>query len=332
MKRIIISIFIFIAFIFGIQIRAYDLSKNDKVYVGGEAIGIKLHNGIEVVGTFGVTNNNKIYKPWDKTGLREGDYIVSLYNKEVWTKEDLLQVLTVVSDKEIPIQYRRGTNVIASTITPAKTNNGYSLGLYIKDSIQGVGTLTYYIKDANIFGSLGHKITDSSFIDGEIYKAEITGIVMPTRNQAGEKQARIVGKPIGSISKNTNSGVHGVTNSRFDNDSLLEIPFNTRDNVHLGKATIKTCIDGVNVEDFDVEIIGLEHQDEKAVKGITLRVTDEELLKKTGGIVQGMSGSPIIQDGALIGAVTHVSLKDSTLGYGIYIEWMFQDMGITIVE
>ena len=208
----------------------------------------------------------------------------------------------------------------------------YAVGLYIKDSIQGVGTLTYYIKDANIFGSLGHKITDNSFIDGEIYKAEITGIVMPTRNQAGEKQARIVGKPIGSISKNTNSGVHGVTNSRFNNDSLLEIPFNTRDNVHLGKATIKTCIDGVNVEDFDVEIIGLEHQDEKAVKGITLRVTDEELLKKTGGIVQGMSGSPIIQDGALIGAVTHVSLKDSTLGYGIYIEWMFQDMGITIVE
>lgn len=332
MKKIVISIFIFITFIFGIKINAYNLNKNDKVYVGGEAIGIKLHNGIEVVGTFGVVNDNKIYKPWDKTGLREGDYIVSLYNREVWTKEDLLSVLKVVTDKEIPIKYRRGVNEISSSIKPVKTNDGYSLGLYIKDSIQGVGTLTYYIKDANIFGSLGHKITDNSFIDGEIYKAEITGIIMPTRNQAGEKQAKIIGKPIGSISKNTNSGVHGITNSRFYNDNLIEIPFNTRDNVHLGEAFIKTCIDGENVEDFKVEIIGLEKQNEKDVKGITLRVIDEGLLNKTLGIVQGMSGSPIIQDGALIGAVTHVSLRDSTLGYGIYIEWMFQDMGITIVE
>ncbi len=332
MKKIIISMIIFITFIFGIKIKAYNLSKDDKIYVGGEAIGIKLHNGIEVVGTFGVINNKKIYKPWDKTGLKEGDYIVSLHNREVWTKEDLLSILKVVDDKEIPIQYRRGTNIVSSYITPAKTDNGYSLGLYIKDSIQGVGTLTYYIKDANIFGSLGHKITDSSFIDGEIYKAEVTGIVMPTRNHAGEKQAKIIGKAIGSISKNTNSGVHGVTNSRFQDDNLIEIPFKTRENVHLGEAIIKTCIDGVNVEDFKVQIIGLEKQDEKDVKGITLKITDEKLLKKTGGIVQGMSGSPIIQDGALVGAITHVSLKDSTLGYGIYIEWMFQDMDIKIVE
>lgn len=332
MKKYIAFLLILLSLTFGFKISAYEISKTDKLYVGGEAIGIKLHSGIEVVGTFGVLDNSSIIKPWENTGLKEGDYIVSLNNVDVWTKEDIFKILKNNSNEELPIKYRRGINEYEATITPVKTNEGYSLGLYIRDTIQGVGTLTYYIKDANIFGSLGHKITDNSFINGEIYKAEVTGIVLPTRNQAGEKQAKIVGRAIGSVEKNTITGVHGVTNSRFDDDSLIELPFKTRDEIHLGKASIRTCIDGENVEDFDIEIISLAKQDEKDVKGITIRVTDSELLEKAGGIVQGMSGSPIIQDDALVGAVTHVSLKDSTLGYGIYIEWMFEDMGIEIIE
>ena len=332
MKKFVAFLLLFLSLSFGIKVSAYEISKNDKLYVGGEAIGIKLHSGIEVVGTFGVINNSNIIKPWENTGLREGDYIISLNDKDVWTKEDIFKILKTNSDEKLNIKYRRGINEYRSTITPVKTNEGYSLGLYIRDSIQGVGTLTYYIKNANIFGSLGHQITDNSFINGEIYKAEVTGIVLPTRNQAGEKQAHIVGRSIGSIKKNTITGIHGITNSRFDDDSLIELPFKTRDEIHLGNASIRTCIDGEKVEDFDIEIISLAKQEEKDVKGITVRVVDSKLLEKTGGIVQGMSGSPIIQDGALVGAITHVSLKDSTLGYGIYIEWMFEDMGIEIIE
>lgn len=332
MKKFIAFFLILLSLTFGFKLSAYEISKTDKVYVGGEAIGIKLHSGIEVVGTFGVLNDSNIIKPWENTGLREGDYIISLNNIDVWTKEDIFKILKNNSNEKLNIKYRRGINEYESTITPVKTNEGYSLGLYIRDSIQGVGTLTYYIKNANIFGSLGHQITDNTFINGEIYKAEVTGIVLPTRNQAGEKQAHIVGRSIGSIEKNTITGIHGITNSRFDDDSLIELPFKTRDEIHLGNASIRTCIDGEKVEDFDIEIISLAKQEEKDVKGITVRVVDSKLLEKTGGIVQGMSGSPIIQDGALIGAITHVSLKDSTLGYGIYIEWMFEDMGIEIIE
>ena len=332
MKKFVAFLLLFLSLSFGIKVSAYEISKNDKLYVGGEAIGIKLHSGIEVVGTFGVINNSNIIKPWENTGLREGDYIISLNDKDVWTKEDIFKILKENSNEELNIKYRRGINEYRSTLTPVKTNEGYSLGLYIRDSIQGVGTLTYYIKDANIFGSLGHQITENSFINGEIFKAEVTGIVLPTRNQAGEKQAHIVGRSIGSIEKNTITGVHGITNSRFNDDNLIELPFKTRDEIHLGKAIIRTCIDGEKVEDFDIEIVSLEKQEEKDVKGITIRVVDSKLLEKTGGIVQGMSGSPIIQDGALVGAITHVSLKDSTLGYGIYIEWMFEDMGIEIIE
>ena len=326
MLILLIGLFVYLP----INIYAYTLSKDDKIYVSGEAIGIKLNCGIEVVGTFGLEVDGIIYKPWYKAGIEEGDIITSLNNIAVHTKTDILNVLTQVKDNEVAITYIRGEKELESIIQAVASSDGYSLGLYIRDSILGVGTLTYYIEDANIYGSLGHKITNSDYYNGEIFEASVTGIKMPTRSEAGEKKASITGRSIGSVSKNTNTGVHGIANSNIDTSNMKLLPFKTREEIKLGDAEIWTCINGTLVEKFDIKITSLEHQNKKDIKGISFKVTDKELLSKTGGIIQGMSGSPIIQDGAIIGAVTHVSLNNSANAYGIYIEWMFEDMGVLI--
>lgn len=329
-KILVVSILLFLFYIIPLKISAYQISKDDKIYVSGEAIGIKLNCGIEVVGTFGVERNGKVYKPWESAGIVEGDKILSLDGVKLESKADILGVLSKIKNSESKITYKRNDKIIESVITPMQTDDGYSLGLYIRDSILGVGTLTYYIEDANVFGSLGHKITNDEFFDGEIYEAEITGIILPTRNEAGEKKATISNRVIGEVKENTNTGVHGTANNKIDTSNMKLLPFKTKDQAKLGEAEIWTCINGNLVEKFKINITSLKKQQSKDIKGITFSVIDKELLSKTGGIVQGMSGSPIIQDGAIIGAVTHVSLKNSTVGYGIYIEFMFEDMGIEI--
>lgn len=330
--KISLIVFILVFIIFPIRALAYDISKDDKIYVGGQAIGIRLECGIEVVGTFGVVIDGKIVRPWEKSRLREGDKIIELAGTKVVSKSDVIEVLNCYKDEEIDIKYKRGNKEYTSKIKACNSIDGYTLGLYIKDAILGVGTLTYYVKEANIYGSLGHKITNEEYYSGQIYEAKVTGIKKPTRDESGEKKATIIGNSIGQIESNSNSGVHGYANNNFDTSDMKLLGFKTRDEINLGKAEIWTCVNGVKVESFEIEIISLKKQSKSDIKGICFKVTDEALLSKAGGIVQGMSGSPIIQDNEIIGAVTHVSLNDSTLGYGIYIEWMFEEMGIDVIE
>lgn len=332
MKKLYIFLAILGFFFIGIHVFAYDINKNDKIYVSGESIGIKLNSGVEVVGTFGIKVDGSIVKPWEECGITEGDKIISLNHKTIEKSNDLLTALKQSNGEKCSITFLRNTKTYTATITPAVKNDEYSLGLYIKDSILGVGTLTYYVKEANIFGSLGHKITNDSFYSGEIYEAKVTSIVKPERNQAGEKKATIGTNKIGTVVENTNTGVHGNGTSKLDLSSMEQLNFKTRDEITLGDAEIWTCIDGDKVEKFDIKITSLAKQSAKDIKGITFEVVDSDLISRAGGIVQGMSGSPIVQDDKLIGAVTHVSIKDSTLAYGIYLEWMFADMGINVVE
>ena len=140
----------------------------------------------------------------------------------------------------------------------------------------------------------------------------------------------ILTTPIGIIDKNTITGIHGKVNSNFDTSNMKLLEYKTKEEVNLGKAEIWTCINGQKIESYDINITSLEKQKSKDIKGISFEVVDQDLLNKTGGIIQGMSGSPIIQDDKIIGAVTHVLLSDSKKGYGIYLEFMFEDMGITI--
>ena len=332
MKKII-AFFSILFVLFGvINANAYELSKNDKIYVGGQSIGIKLNTGVVVVGSYGILEDGKIYKPWEAAGIVEGDQIVSLNNTQITDIKSLLRALEKNGSKACNIQYNHNGSIVEKMITPVKTEESFSLGLYVKDSILGVGTLTYYIKEINAYGSLGHQITSKDFYSGEIYEAKVNQIIKPTRTEAGEKRASIDSKAIGSVEKNTNTGVHGYTKSNFDYSKMEALEMKTRDEIRLGEAEIWTCIQGKTVEKYKINITGLAKQKTKDIKGITFEVTDEKLIEETGGIIQGMSGSPIIQDNKIIGAVTHVLINNSKKGYGIYLEFMLEDMGITIKE
>ncbi|MDE6584478.1 MAG: SpoIVB peptidase, partial [Anaeroplasmataceae bacterium] len=327
MKKII-AFFSILFVLFGfINANAYELSKDDKIYVGGQSIGIKLNTGVVVVGSYGILEDGKIHKPWETAGIVEGDQIISLNHTQITDIKSLLRVLSKNGSKECSIQFNHNGSIVEKMITPVKTEDSYSLGLYVKDSILGVGTLTYYIKEINAYGSLGHQITSKDFYNGEIYEAKVNQIIKPTRTEAGEKRASIDSKAIGSVEKNTNTGVHGYTKSNFDYSKMEALEMKTRDEIRLGEAEIWTCIQGKTVEKYKINITGLAKQKTKDIKGITFEVTDAKLIEETGGIIQGMSGSPIVQDNKIIGAVTHVLINNCKKGYGIYLEFMLEDMG-----
>lgn len=331
MKKFITLLVFLLIFFLSPNIFAYDLAKDSYIYVGGQAIGIRLDSNVSVVGTYGIYVNNNIYKPWENI-INENDIILSYDEYEIMNVKDLLNAIKKTSGKTSKIRLLRNDEEIVNYITPISDGNTFSLGLYIKDSVLGVGTLTYYIKEANIYGSLGHKITSSNQNSGAIYEAEVDTIILPTRNQAGQKKATIIGDSIGNVNINSDTGVQGYSNKNFDVSNMEYLKFKTKEEVKLGKAEIWTVIEGVEIEKFDIEIVKLEDQNKSDIKGISFIVKDKRLINKCGGIVQGMSGSPIVQDNALIGAVTHVSVKDALSAYGIYIEWMFNDMGIYVVE
>lgn len=332
MKKIIVFI-LTLCSLFGVwSASAYELDKDDKIYVGGQSIGIKLNTGVEIIGSYGIYVDGTLYKPWEEAGIKEGDRIISLNNNEVKVTKDLLRALTKSNGKKSTLEYVRNNKVYQTEIKPIFTDDSYSLGLYVKDSILGVGTLTYYIEEINAYGSLGHAITDKDYYSGQIYEAKVTDIIKPTQTEAGEKRATIDSKVIGTVEKNGNTGVLGKTNSSFNSSGMEALGFKTRDEVRLGDAEIWTCIQGKKVEKFKIKITGLAKQKEKSVKGITFEVVDEELLSKTGGIIQGMSGSPIVQDDKIVGAVTHVLVNNSKKGYGIYLEFMLEDMDVTIAK
>lgn len=330
MKKIVV----FFVMLFGLfeifTAFAYTLDKDSKIFVGGQAIGIKLNNGVSIVGSYGIYRDGKLSKPWEEAGIIEGDKITSLNKKEITDIKSLLKALKTTEGKQVEITYVRASKEFSSSITPVYTDNAYSLGLYVKDCILGVGTLTYYIDEIHTYGSLGHQITKDEYYTGEIYEAKVTEIVKPTRGEAGEKKATIDSGVIGTVEKNTETGVHGTTNASFDTSNMTLLGFKTRDEIKTGKAQIWTCISGSVIEKFDITITKLTPQTTKDIKGITFEVTDARLLEKTGGIIQGMSGSPIVQDDKIIGAVTHVLLNNSKRGYGIYLEFMLEDMGIEI--
>lgn len=330
MKKIVIFLLSVLALMSGINIFGYEIDKDEKIHVGGQAIGIKLSSGVIVVGSYGILKDGKIHKPWEQAGIIEGDQIISLGEYEVTDTKGLLKALQQIGSETSVIKYKRNNKIHEKIITPIYSIDAYSLGLYVKDSILGVGTLTYYIEEINAYGSLGHQITTQEFYNGQIYEASVNKIIKPTRTEAGEKRASIIGGSIGTVEKNSITGVHGYTNENFDSSKMELLEFKTRDEINLGDAEIWTCINGKKIEKFKIKITNLSKQNTKDIKGISFEVVDERLLDVTGGIIQGMSGSPIIQDNKIIGAVTHVLINDSKKGYGIYLEFMFEDMGITV--
>lgn len=290
-----------------------------------------LETGVEVMGTYKIMVEGRCYTPWAEAKISVGDRIISLDGIAVTKSNDLDKVLKAANGEQMTIAYVHNNKECMNSITPIKKKDGtYSLGMYVKDHVKGIGTLTYVIPNLNIYGALGHSIIDNEEIyNGYISQAKVINIKKATENNVGEKKAEIDNHEIGNIEKNAVTGIHGHI-SDLNCLALKKYKIGTKNDIKKGKAKILTTIDGEKIEEFSIEIVDLDYQDKKEIKGIKLKVTDERLISKTGGIIQGMSGSPIIQNDRIVGAVTHVLVKNPLYGYGIYIEWMLSEMDISI--
>ena len=330
MKKIIFLFVLFALFVFSKNVDAYTFdAKKDQVYLGGETVGLKLNTGVVVSKMFAIVDGINLIKPWEEAGVKENDVIISYNNNKILSSNDLLSEISKSSGSLSNIELLRNDSVIKSQIKPVVKDNTYTLGIYVKDNVIGVGTLTYVIPNTNIFGALGHQIDGAKSVGGLMYEATVTGIKKGSVGEAGSKKATINTKKIGTIEKNTITGIHGIYSENKSSRRLISI--GKKEEVHTGFAQIVTCIDKKYVDYYDIEITNVEKQTKKDIKGIKFKVTDPNLLAQTNGIIQGMSGSPIIQDDKLIGAVTHVLINNPEEGFGIFIEFMFLDMGVNLV-
>lgn len=301
-----------------------------EVYIGGENIGIELDfKGVLITGTYDIKVNNSIYNP-SQNDIKKGDFIVEFDNNEINSSKDIISYINKLDgSKEISLTLLRDNRQIIRDLYVVNINNTWKTGLMVKDHILGIGTVTYYDPINKTYAALGHEISDSStgknikIEGGSIYDSSVTGITKSSNGKPGEKIATIDKENIlGNIIDNTKYGIYGETTS-FPNKPIT-IQTATIDEVELGKAEIWTVIKGNVKKKYEIEITNLKKQDKKDIKGITFKITDEELLNSTNGVIQGMSGSPIVQNNKLIGAITHVIVSDVTTGYGIYIDWMIQ--------
>ena len=290
---------------------------------GGENIGINIKsNGVLVVG---------FYESNAKSSLQIGDIIVSIDDNQVSSINDMLKLVDSSEDEvTLKVGYKRNNQLFSTDLSLVKDENGvFKTGLYVKDSITGIGTLTFIDPTTNQYGALGHSITDSKtnvrfeIKDGKIFKSDVTSIDKSQNGQTGEKNAKFYFDTVyGTIEQNEETGIYGTYSEDYNSKELVEV--GSIDEIELGEAYIKTTLDNKKVENFNIEILSIDKESD--TKNILFKVTDSTLLEKTGGIVKGMSGSPIIQNNKIIGAVTHTVISDNTKGYGISIIKMLESM------
>lgn len=310
---------------------------NAKKYVcpGGQAIGIELKTkGVLVVGLADIVNSHKVTtSPAKKSGMRIGDKIISIDSTKINTTRDILNYSIRNGVKEYNFGIERNGKKFNVLITPSKSYNeeDVKFGFWARDNVAGIGTVTYVDPENYSFSAIGHGISDAdtgNMIDiesGKISKANITNIKSGKKGEPGEIIGYILkdGNELGDVESNTCFGIHGTVNNKgmkfFKND-LIEV--GGREDIRLGDATILSCVDN-EIREYKIDIIKLYNQNTPAEKSFIIKIVDEDLLELTNGIIQGMSGSPIIQDNKLVGAVTHVFMNDPTKGYGIYIQWLF---------
>ena len=295
----------------------------------GTPFGIKMLTDGVIVTDFGAVNSPAdCVSPAETAGIKRGDVITSVNGIEVRDSLSLSEAVQNSGDS-CTLEIIRNGEEITLTAIPVKSDEDgeYKLGLWTRDSCAGIGTMTFYDPENNIFGGLGHSVSDIStgmtlpLLDGEITTVTITDVLKGSDGVPGElRGAFISDQKTGTVEINSEYGVFGYS----DTTPVLKEPIEVahRDEIKKGKATIYTTVAGMMPQEYDIEIEKIDYGSTSASRNMTIRITDNELLSLTGGIVQGMSGSPIIQDGRIIGAVTHVLLNDSAMGYGIFIENM----------
>lgn len=311
------------------------------VYPGGQPIGIKLNTkGVLVVALSDIdTLKGKVTSPSSQAGVQVGDSIIKVNNTEVNSSEEVLKQINLSKGQKITLVIDRKGNQEIKKVSPVlcDKDNCYKIGLWIRDSTAGVGTLTFYDENTKKFAALGHPITDVdtgtilNVNTGQIVSSNIISIRKGEKGNPGELRGIFINEDtsLGNIYKNTQCGVYGEYTESLSNQIYSKpIKIALRDEIKEGPAKILTTIDGGTPKLYDIQIEKLLSQDSPGPKSMVIRITDPVLLQKTGGIVQGMSGSPIIQDNKLVGAVTHVLVSRPDVGYGIYIEWMIKDAGL----
>ncbi|SFE31339.1 SpoIVB peptidase [Alteribacillus iranensis] len=313
-----------------------------KVIPGGDSIGVKLQsNGVMIVGFHEVNGEKERYSPAKKAGLKAGDRIIEINGQKVEKPADVIDVLDQSKDT-IEMKYKRENEEKKTNVKLYNNRDKNVMGAYIRSAASGVGTLTFYEPNTGKFGALGHVIADATtkkpvvVENGEIVRSSVTSIDRGANGTPGEKQASLSTEKqsLGEVTKNTPFGVFGkLQPGKLKSHGEVEpLPIAFADEVEKGPAEILTVLEGEEIETFDIEIVQTIPQIQAASKGMVIKVTDERLLEKTNGIIQGMSGSPIIQNGKLVGAVTHVFVNDSTSGYGCHIEWMLDEAGIDTLQ
>lgn len=317
-----------------------------KLLPGGQSIGVLISpRGLIVAGISRVAGKSgQQYHPADEAGIKAGDIILKLNNKLVETENQLQAIIAQYGQNNQPLtmQIKRKHKYITTKITPGYCyqTNRYRLGIFIKDTAAGVGTLTFYEPNLSLYGALGHVITcadTAQKIDmssGRIVGASVQKIHLGQRGQPGEKVGILHsdGKITGNITQNTQYGIFGELSEPVSNPYYNQpIPVVLSSQIKSGPAKIITVVAGDKMQKFEINIEKPPHRSSFEEKGMVIKITDPQLLEITGGIIQGMSGSPIIQyqengEPALVGAVTHVLINDPTRGYGVPLEWMLQEI------
>ena len=288
---------------------------------GGELVGVELVGDAVTVAAF-----EDSCSAGREGGLQIGDQILFIDGRAIHSAADVRQALENCDDR-VEITLRRGSRQQKLTIRPAKTENGGRLGVYLRQGIAGVGTITFFDPDTGRFGTLGHGVNDAGggllpMRSGTLCPASVASVKKGKTGDPGQLRGNVQPEHIlGTIEKNTPQGVFGTCSIGF---SATPLPVAAFSEVKAGPATIRSTVEGDTVREYSVEILKIYPQARSDCRNFLIRITDPRLLKTTGGIVQGMSGSPIIQDGKLVGAVTHVLVNDPTRGYGIFIENMLE--------
>lgn len=309
-----------------------------KLVPGGQPIGVKLYTeGVLVVGFADIeSKTGRKQSPAALSGVEIGDSILEVNKTKITSNEQVSDIIKKSGKSVLEVKIKRRNEVKIIKIKPVctKTKNEYKIGIWIRDYTAGVGTLTFYDPNSGSFGALGHPINDVdtgkliSVRDGKIYNAKIVSVEQGVKGKPGELKGMFSeDDEIGNLNKNTDAGIFGnLEGLKYRGDFNNPIPIARQSEIKEGAAKILTAIEGAEVKEYDIYIEKLTQQSKPGCKSMIIRITDKELLEKTGGIVQGMSGSPIIQNGKLVGAVTHVFVNRPDMGYGIYIEWMLDEL------
>lgn len=312
-----------------------------KVIPGGHSIGVRLNtDGVLVVGIAQITDTEgQVHNLAEVGGVKIGDSLIAINHEEIKSANHVGELIKESDGQELILTFKRDSNNFTTTLTPVKSaeDDQYRLGLWVRDKTAGVGTMSFYEPKTRKFGALGHAITDIdtgkilSIRDGEVIKSRVVSIEQGKRGKPGEIRGVFydTNEPLGKLEKNTDFGVYGELINELTNE-LYKKPISVgyQHEIKEGPAHILTTTDSNKLEKYEIEILKINPQTKIDGKSMIIRVTDKNLLEKTGGIVQGMSGSPIIQNGKIIGTVTHVLINDPTKGYGIFIEWMLEESGI----